>query len=262
MKLKRKYSAPKHGLYLLLMLLLPMFSWCNNQEAEDLFKKGNQQYAKAQYQQAAQTYQQVLKNGYTSAALYFNLGNAFYKSDDLPSAILYYEKAHKLAPNDQEININIQFCNLKLADKIEQQPEFFVSRWWHGIILFFSADTFAVLSVVLLLVGFLLLIVYLFTNFMVLKKASFYTGFVVMLFGLISVFLANRQVNYFGTHHQAIIFGSSVTVKGSPNANAKPLFVMHEGTKVDVNRKNGNWIEIELPNGNSGWITLDDLKEI
>ncbi len=262
MKLKRKYNRPNQSLYLLLMLLLPMFSLGDNQQAENLFQKGNQQYAKAQYQQAEQTYQQVLKSGYTSAALYFNLGNAFYKLDDLPSAILNYEKAHKLAPNDQEINNNIQFCNLKLADKIEQQPEFFVSKWWHGLILFFSADTFAVLSVVFLLTGFLLLIVYLFTNLLVLKKASFYTGFAVILVGLITIFLANRQVNYFATHHQAIIFGSSVTVKGSPSANAKPLFVMHEGTKVDVNQQNGNWIEIELPNGNSGWITMDDVKEI
>lgn len=262
MKLKRKYSRPNRSLYLLLMLLLPMFSLGDNQQAENLFKKGNQQYAKAQYQQAAQIYQQVLKSGYTSAAIYFNLGNAFYKSDDLPSAILYYEKAHKLAPNDRDININIQFCNLKLADKIEQQPEFFVSRWWHGLILLCSADTFAVLSVVFLLAGFLLLIVYLFTNLLVLKKASFYTGFTVILVGLIGIFLANRQINYFETHHQAIIFSSSVTVKGSPNTNAKPLFVMHEGTKVAITQQNGNWIEIELPNGNVGWITTEDVKDI
>lgn len=260
MKLKKKYHKRLRGFYLL-MLFLPLFAQAADPAAA-LFKKGNEQYAKAQYQQAAQTYQQVLKSGYVSAALYFNLGNAFYKSDDLPSAILYYEKAHKLAPDDRDISVNIQFCNLKLADKIEQQPEFFVSRWWHSVILLFPADRFSVLSVVLLLSGFLLLIVYLFTNLMVIKKASFYTGLVTILIGLICIFLASQQIAYFDTHHQAIIFSSSVTVKGSPSINAKPLFVMHEGTKVSISRQNGNWIEIELPNGNSGWITTEDVKDI
>jgi tetratricopeptide (TPR) repeat protein len=261
MKLKIKYNKPKRSFYLLLMLFLPLFSWADT-AAEALFKKGNEQYAKAQYQQAAQTYQRVLKSGFTSAALYFNLGNAYYKTEDLPSAVLYYEKAHKLAPADQDININIQFCNLKLADKIEQQPEFFVSRWWHSLILIVSADQFAVLSVVLLLAGFILLIVYLFANLVAVKKASFYTGLGTIFIGLICIFLANQQVNYFETHHQAIIFSSSVTVKGSPNSNGKPLFVMHEGTKVAIVQQNGNWIEIELPNGNAGWITTQDVKDI
>ncbi len=243
------------------MLLLPLFSLCDDQ-ANSLFQKGNQLYAKAQYQQAAQTYQQLLKNGYTSAAVYFNLGNAYYKLEDFPSAILYYEKARKLSPNDQEININIQFANLKIADKIEPQPDFFVSRWWHNFILILSANTLSILSDLFFLGGFLLLIVYLFTNSILLKKTAFYIGFVGILVGLITIFMANRQVNYFNTHRQAIIFSSAITVKGSPDANAKPLFVMHEGTKVEVTQKNGNWIEIELPNGNSGWITVDNVRYI
>jgi len=257
MKLKIKYNQ----LFLLLMLLLPLFSLGNDKE-DALFQRGNQLYAKAQYQQAAKTYQQVINDGYTSAAVYFNTGNAYYKLDDMASAILYYEKARKLAPNDKDININIQFANLKIADKIEPQPDFFVARWWHTFILILPANTLSILSDLFFLGGFLLLIAYLFANSVIIKKTFFYAGTLAILAGILSIFMANRQINYFNTHHQAVIFSNSVTVKGSPDVNAKPLFVMHEGTKVDVNQTNGNWIEIELPNGNSGWITVDNIKDI
>lgn len=261
MKLKKKFKPSVYLFGLLLMLLLPLFS-LGDDRANGLFQKGNQLYAKVQYQQAAQTYQQILSSGYQSVAIYFNLGNAYYKLDDMASAILYYEKAHKLAPNDKDVSINIQFANLKIADKIEPQPDFFVSRWWHNFILFLPADTLAILSNVFFLVGFLLLTAYLFTRSFIFKKASFYTGFVCILIGIVSIFMANRQANYFNAHHQAIIFSNSVVVKGSPDVNAKPLFVMHEGTKVEITQKNGNWISIELPNGNSGWITVDNVKNI
>lgn len=261
MKLKRKYNRLTTGLYPVLMLLLPLFS-LGNDKPNARFEKGNQLYAKAQYPQAIQVYQQIIQEGYQSAVLYFNTGNAYYKSDDVASAILYYEKAHKLAPNDKDININIQFANLKIADKIEPQPEFFVTRWWHNFILILPAGTLSVLSGVFVLIGFLLLIAYLFTSIVAIKKACFYMGIVLIFVGFTSIFMANRQVNYFSSHHQAIIFGNSVTVKSSPDINAKPLFVIHEGTKVDITQKEGSWIAIELPNGNSGWITSDNVKEI
>lgn len=260
MKLRIKFNRLKQHLFWLL-LALPLFSFAEN-PANALFQKGNQLYAKAQYQQAAQTYQQVLNEGYKSAAVYFNTGNAYYKLDDMASAILYYEKARKLAPNDKDISINIQFANLKIADKLESPPAFFVTRWWQSFILALPVNTLAVLSTILFLSGFLLLIAYLFSSIVILKKSFFYTGILIILIGIITIFMTNRQVNYFNEHHQAIIFSNSVVVKSSPDANAKPLFVMHEGTKVDVNQQNGKWIEIELSNGNSGWITLDNVKEI
>ena len=260
MKSRIKYKRLKPHLHLLL-LALPLFSF-GEDKVNALFQKGNQLYAKAQYQQAAQTYQQVLDKGYKSAAVYFNTGNAYYKLDDMASAILYYEKARKLAPNDKDININIQFANLKIADKIEPQPTFFVTRWWQGFILALPVNMLAVLSTLFFLSGFILLIAYLFVSILILKKAFFYSGILAIGIGIVSVFMANRQVDYFNEHHQAIVFSNSVVVKSSPDANAKPLFVMHEGTKVDVNQQNGKWIEIELSNGNSGWITLDNVKQI
>jgi len=260
MKLKTRYNLMKRGLYLLLLLALPLFSLGDDNTA--LFEKGNAAYAKAQYQQAEKAYQQIVDGGYQSATVYFNLGNAYYKLGDIPSALLYYEKAHKLAPGDEDINFNIRFANSKTSDKVEPEPEFFATQWWHNFILFFSASTLAVLSILLFLAGFGVLILYLFTSSISLKKASFFIGVTMVFVGLVMVFMANRQINYFSNHHQAIIFSSTVTVKSSPDASAKPLFVVHEGTKVTVMQTNDTWIEVELPNGNAGWIASSDVKEI
>lgn len=246
--------------YLLLLVVLPMFSFGDSPDL--LLKKGNDLYSKARYQEAVQAYLQIANNGYHSVTVYFNLGNACYKTGNMPAALLYYEKAHKMAPGDDDINFNIQLTNLKITDKIEPAPEFFITKWWHGFILFLSADTFAVISVLFFLSGFSLLSFYLFTNILSLKKASFFTGISLLICGVITIFLANRQVHYFNSQHQAIVFSSSVTVKSAPGEAAKALFVVHEGTKVNVLEANERWVEVELPNGNVGWMAATDIKEI
>src|ERR1700749_222701 len=156
MKLKRKYNRLKSGSYLLLLMALPVFCYGSNGG----FAHGNQQYAKGQYKQAVKSYQEALSGDYQSATVYFNLGNAYYKLDDVPSALLYYEKAHKLNPADEDINFNIRMTNLKTTDKLEQIPEFFAAGWWHSFILGVSANTLAVVCALLFLTGFVVLGLY------------------------------------------------------------------------------------------------------
>jgi tetratricopeptide (TPR) repeat protein len=248
-------------LYLLLYITLPLLSFGNN-DVQALFDKGNQLYAKAQYPQALVVYQQVLKAGYQSAPLYFNMGNASYRNNDVASAILYYEKARKLAPGDEDINFNIRFANLRTADRVEEAPEFFLTRWWHNFILALSLDALAIISIGLMLLAGLTLIAYLFTQSVTFKKVSFYSAIIIFFFSLAAIFVANRQSNYFESHHQAIIFSGTVTVKSSPASSAKALFVLHEGTKVDVIGTNNNRLRIKLANGSEGWIGISDVKEI
>jgi len=251
----------KHLIYLLIAFAMPMLAHAaDNMQA--LFEKGNQQYAKGNYKEAIADYQQILKVGYQSVPVYFNMGNASFKNGDIPSAIYYYEKAHKLSPGDDDINFNIQFANLRTTDKIDVAPEFFLVKWWNSFILMFSATTLAVWSIVFILLASGALIMYIFTYSVTIKKASFYSTFILFIIGLFIIFMGNRQVNYFDTHHQAIIFSGAVTVKSSPADAAKSLFVIHEGTKVDVLENNSNWTKIRLPNGNEGWIVVGDAKEI
>ncbi len=251
----------KRCLYLLALLTFPLLSY-GGAGANRLFFKGNDLYAKGQYREALATYQQLIDQGYQSAAIYFNMGNASYKNDDIASAVLYYEKAHKLAPGDDDINYNLKYVNLKTTDKIEEVPEFFLTRWWHDFILGFSTQALAIWSIVFVLLGSVVLALYFFAGSVGIKKVSFYFSIICFFAGVLAVFTAGRQLSYFETHHEAVVFSPSVNVKSSPAERSNTLFVIHDGAKVDVLGHSNGWTKISLANGNEGWLKQDDVKEI
>jgi len=241
-------------------VILPFISWADSQQAT--FEKGNGYYAKGDYKAAVATYKQVIDGGYQSAALYYNMGNAAYRTDDIASALLYYEKAHKLAPGDEDINTNIRFVNLKTVDKIDESPEFFVTKWWRGFILSFSATGLGITSIIFILLSSGLLTLYFFAQSVVIKKASFYGAATALLLGILTIVIAASQADYFEGHQQAIIFSSFVNVKGGPGDKNNTLFVLHDGTKVNVLGINNGWVRIRIANGNEGWIRRSDAKNI
>lgn len=262
----------KRSLYLIAFIVLPLLSFANDQ-ADALFAKANALYANGQkaadpkvaYQLALDLYKEVMIKGYQGPELYFNMGNANYKVGDLPSALLYYEKALKLSPNDEEIKANIRFVNTKINDKIEEVPEFFITEWWNNsVVLHYNLKTLSAWSLVFVLLGSALLIVYFFAHALMLKKSSFYGAVVLFALGIFTVFLGSRQVRYFENNRQAIVFSSTVTVKSEPSEASKSLFVIHDGTKVNLpgKGKNSDWIKVRLGNGNEGWMKVSDLKEI
>ncbi len=247
--------------YIIGLFLLPLFGFSND-TAGTLFSQGNHLYAKGQFKEALAAYKQVVAQGYESTALYYNMGNASYKLDEIPAAILFYEKAHKISPGDEDINANLQLANSKTADKINEVPEFFLTRWWHGIVLAFSANTLSVLSITFFLLASGLLILYFYAESFGIKKSAFIASIALFVVGLFTIFVGNTQVNYFSEHKQAIVFSSTVTVKSGPMEKSNSLFVIHEGSKVSVEDTNNNWLKIKLANGAEGWIKYDDVKEI
>lgn len=260
MLLKMKYNQPKISLCFVVMLFLPAL--CLADDAQSAFEKGNSFYSKNHYKEAITTYTQIVNSGDYSALVYFNLGNAYYKDGDLPSALLYYEKAHRLSPGDDDINFNIRFANAKTTDKIDEAPEFFLSKWWKGFILAISANALAIIAIVLILFGSGTLILYFFSNSFIIKKVSFFASLVLFFLGIFAVSIAGSQVSYFNDNKQAIIFTSVVNIKGSPAEKAVTLFVLHDGTKVTISDNNNGWLKIKLANGNEGWLKSTDVKEI
>lgn len=258
MKLKHMH---KYGFYFCLLILLPLVS-PGSQKAEDLFLKGNEDYAKAKYEAAIIAYQKILDDGYESASVYFNMGNANYKLDNIPSAILSYEKALKLSPGDDDIRINLQLANLKITDKVDAVPQFFLVTWWYNFLLWFSVSEWSAIGITLITLGFLLLVVYLFSETLVVKKSAFYIGLCLSIAGVFSIVVSGLQEAHFNNNAGAIIFAGTVNVKSAPRADQKTLFVIHEGTKVIIKARDKDWVQAELANGNIGWIQSADLKEI
>ncbi len=246
---------------LLSLIILPLLSRANN-NIQALFEQGNRLYSSSKYKEAAAAYRQILEQEFQSPEVYFNLGNAYYKAGEIPYAILYYEKARKLAPADEDINLNLRIANLKTADKIEPVPEFFLGRWWQNIFTSLSVNTWAALGVLFVLLASGLLILYRFSLKVGVKKASFFSSIVFFVAGSIAVSFAAVQLNYFNKHQQAIVFSGAVSGKSEPQLSSKTLFVIHSGTKVQLLEKESNWLKIRLANGNEGWINLADVKEI
>ena len=260
MKVNYKMGNRLLNLFLLLLLLVPMLSSANEQQ--QLFESGNKLYAKGKYEQAIKTYNQILSDDYESAEVYYNLGNTYYRINDIPSALLNYEKAKKLNPRDEDIDVNIQFANLKTVDKIEPAPELFLNNWWHSLLFLFSLNGWAYLTIYLFITTAFIGVLYLFTESVSLKKASFYTGVVMLLLSLFSILLSFKQSSYVQSVHQAIVFDAAVNVKSEPSIKAKNLFVLHAGVKVSVVENNTEWIKVKLLNGNEGWILFKSIKLI
>jgi len=242
------------------VVVLPLLSFGNDHQ-EALFAKANSYYAKAQYREALDTYQKIIAGHEQSAAVYFNMGNASYKLEDIPSALLYYEKAHRLSPNDEDINANIRLANSKTRDKIEEVPEFFLNRWWRGVYLSFSANTFAVFSLLFVLAGSAFLIIYFFAHQRGIKKSSFFVAVACFILGIFTIFLLSRQLSYF-KQQQGIVFSSPVYVKSAPAEQSRDLLLIHEGVKVTILEINRDWVRVKLANGNEGWMKAGDIKVI
>lgn len=257
----RSKQMHKSFLVLLSALLVPLLTFADD-TAEILFKKANEQYEKANYKAALNSYQQVLEQGYVSSELYYNLGNVYYKLNEWPFAILNYEKARRLNPGDQDTQLNLQLAASKITDKFESIPSFFLTRWWHGLLLFFSRSAWSVMSITAILLGSVLLVIYLFSRSLPIKKSAFYAGMALVMLGLFSLMMSAFQRSYFEVHDEAIVFTGTVHVKAGPAEQEKTLLVIHEGTKVTIKARNQSWINVELPDGNTGWIGISAVKEI
>jgi tetratricopeptide (TPR) repeat protein len=254
-----KFKLMKRAVYLFL-IMLPLLSFAADSK-QAAFEKANAQYTKGQFKEAEAGYKQLVNAGYQSAALYYNLGNAEYRLNDVPSAILYYEKAHKLSPGDEDIKANIRFANQKVSDKIDETPQLFFVTWWHNLILSFAEDSLAIWSVILVILASAALTVYFYTYSVSFKKISFYTAVTMLVLAICTIVVTTSQSSYFAGNKQAIIF-NTVNVKGGPMDSSSTLFVLHEGTKVNIQETGKGWLRIRIANGNQGWVKAADAKAI
>ncbi|WP_025743690.1 tetratricopeptide repeat protein [Aquimarina pacifica] len=231
-------------------------------QGEEAFQRGNSLYNQEKYHEAIDAYKTILDNHQESAELYYNLGNAQYKLSNIGASIYYYEKALKLAPNDQDIKNNLTFAQKATIDAIDVIPEGFVSRAFNGVTNTFDFDGWAWFSVICIVLFVLLFIGY-YTSLTSVKKRLFFLGsWLFLVFGIFSVFFAFRQYNGFKNNQYAIIFAEETIIKSEPNLRSEEVFELHEGTKVKVMETVNDWKKIKLSDGKIGWIPAVDLKEL
>jgi tetratricopeptide (TPR) repeat protein len=232
------------------------------QNNEVLLDSANTAYAHNKFDVAINYYERIVTNGFESPELYYNLGNAHYKSQHLALAILNYEKAKKLSPDDEDINYNLKLAGKKLVDKIEPLPQLFIKNWWNSFLLFFSPKTWSVIYIAFIWLGFAGFMIYLISRNRSVKQFCFIAGIAAFILSFFFFFVASNSNATSSSHNEGIILSSTVNIKGSPSDQGTNLFVLHEGTKVKIQQSNGDWIEVKIPNGNTGWIKSADLAVI
>ena len=219
-------------------------------------------YNQKQYQKAIADYEKIIAGGYESYALYYNLGNAYFRNNDNTHAILYYEKALKLEPNNDDIKHNIEVINSRLIDKVEKVPELFYKRWWKLIVNMMDIDLLATINIILFSLSLLLIAIYIAVSNLLIRKFSFWVGVLLFFLFAIGVIAASQRNHYLNNQHEAIVFAPTVNIKSSPDANSKDIFVLHEGTKVLLLDIVAEWQEIRIANGSIGWIKSTEIRKI
>jgi tetratricopeptide (TPR) repeat protein len=231
-------------------------------EEQLIIAKANKAYMAGYFDQATELYKKVIKSGVESSELYFNLGNACYKMNQYSSAILYYEKARKMDPGNEDAAYNLAVVNNKIADKIEPLPEIFYNRWFRALREMMSMDNWAWFGIFLLIGALILGFLYFISTRLLLRKVSFWAGLVLLGASFLSMSLAYKSYSIFHNNKEAIIFSPTITVKSSPDEKSTDLFVLHEGTKVRLIDNIGNWYEIRIANGSIGWLQTSSVEII
>lgn len=229
-------------------------------QAEALFEKASEAYNQGGYDEALDYYQQILDSGAHSAAVYFNMGNAHYKKNEIAPSIYYYEKALLLEPNDPEIKNNLVFARNMTLDDITPLPQPDLERFYRNILTLFSMDGWAYMGVAF---GLLFVLAYLFFlggNTPNKKRIALISSLIALGFSVGSTLFSflRHQANL--RDNPAVIFAREISVRSEPNERGEAVFLLHEGTKVQVVDSLDDWQKIELADGQVGWVSENSLR--
>jgi tetratricopeptide (TPR) repeat protein len=252
----------KRNIFFILALFFGFGTLFSQETPSAKFEEGVKYYTVANYQAALDSWLGLYKTGYRSASLSYNIGNAYFKLNNVPGAILFYERARLLKPADDNINYNLQISRALVVDKFEEIPELFFIRWFDFLSLLLPTNRWAVLSIVTFILCLVLLSVYFFSSVYKLKVISFWTALLMLILSGLSLTFTLRNKSLVYDSHKAIIFAPSVNGKSSPDNSGTDLFVLHEGSKVSVEDEVGQWYEIRMSDGNKGWVPAESLSII
>lgn len=232
------------------------------QESNVTKAEGDSAYMRNDYASAIQIYENLLKNG-EAAEVYYNLGNSYYKADDIAKAILNYERALLLQPGNADIRANLEIARSKTIDKVIPVPEIFFVAWTKSLINSLSVDAWAKLGVVFFILLLISLYLFFFSKQIAGKKAGFIGGIVFLVLVVLSNVFAAQQKNELTDRNAAIVLSPSVTVRSTPSESGTSLFILHEGRKVEIKDNTmREWKEIRLEDGKVGWVPASAVEVI
>lgn len=241
-------------------LLLMVINFVSAQDAQMLFEEANKAYQAEAYDTAIKSYESILEKGLASSEVYYNLGNAYYKSNQIASAIYNYERALILNPINKDAKVNLAYANRSIIDTIKVVPKSIFDKFNENVLASFSYNTWAKIAVALSLLGGGLWMLFFFSIQPGIKKMYFTFGIVFSVACFISLAITVQQYTNAKNTKFAIVFNDAVHVKSAPRENASENFTLHEGTKVKVLDEVGNWQKVKIADGQVGWLLKTTIK--
>lgn len=245
-----------------LQLILCLAANLQAQNPNNWFEEANKLYATQDYEKAAETYLKIVQSGYESAELYYNLGNCYYKLNKIGSSILYYEKALKAAPDNEDIQFNLSLALLRVNDRIEPAPEMILLQKAKDFLHAKTANQWGRISLLFIWIASTCFAIFLFIKTSSVKRASFFSAILTIFLALIFFILAIQQHLHERNNKFGVIMVTNTYVKSSPDKNSTDLFMLREGTKFQILEKLNSWLKIKLVDGKVGWINETDISLI
>lgn len=229
---------------------------------KELLQSANEFYKNKDFVKAIETYEAILEQGLESKAVYYNLGNAYYRQNQLGKAILNYERAQIKAPKDTDIKHNLRIARQQLQDDIEVLPAFFLTRWWHNARMGLSASGWGVLALLLLWLGIAGLIVWILLPTRRHKKLGFVLGIILLVLFILPLRLAMSRANFEKNTASAIIIAPEVILRAGPDDESTTVLELHQGTKVFLLDQIDDWYRVTLANREEGWLKGAEVEKI
>lgn len=226
------------------------------------WEAGNSAYTAGDYNKAIEEYNAILDNGEYSLELYYNLANAYFKADSVGKAILYYNKALRIDPSQEDVRHNLAFAEARTKDKMPEVPEFFLNSWMRAVRNAMSCTAWSILSLVAIGLLLLCVVIFFLASSVGARKGGFYGALCALLVAIAATSFAISSRNDMLSHDEAIIMASAISIKSSPDNSATDLFVLHEGTKVRIVSEVADWCEVALVDGKKGWTEKKNVEEI
>ena len=239
-----------------IIFILSLFTCTQSFSSEQAFEQGNKQYINENYSAAISLYDSIIKTGMESSELYYNLGNCHYKTNDWANAIWHYEKSLQLK-NNEKTKHNLKLAKIKVIDRIEALPQLFYKKWWNNLTHTLKTQFWQILSLSGIGLIFILQLISQFTSL----KSKLITKILSVITVIILLITQTSYHNNF-TKKEAIIFSETITVNSAPSSSSTNLFILHTGSKVEITDVIGDWVNIKIANGNSGWIAQNSIKEL
>ncbi len=227
----------------------------------NMYNKAAEAYKNNNYDTAIILYNKILATDYEAPEVYYNLGNAYFKENDIAHAILNYERALKLKPSDDDAKNNLKYANLFVKDEFNNVPVFIFDRIYRGIVHIFSSNTWAVISIASFILALSLFMIFLFSKIISRRKIAFFGSILLIFISLTGFAFSAQMKNYFTKPNEAIIMQIS-TIKSSPEEDGTDLFILNPGIKVEIKDQTNDWYEVRLPNGKIGWIKTQNVEVI